>query len=96
MTARQDDVLCGIQRGLAYTEIAAELQISVSTVRSHVLSARRALDATSRTELLWAYTQTKVPEAAEIMHLKAPSLSVVAWRDVIGQVLDALNEARAT
>ncbi len=44
----ENDVMHAIARGLAYKQVAAELGISVSTVRSHVTRALDALAVTSR------------------------------------------------
>ena len=48
LTARQEQVISLIARGLTDKEIASELSISISTVEFHVGVILRSLDAKSR------------------------------------------------
>ncbi|OWQ87532.1 hypothetical protein CDN99_18195 [Roseateles aquatilis] len=50
LTAREDDVLRLLARGLCNKTIARELGIAVGTVKSHVKAILSKLDASSRTE----------------------------------------------
>jgi DNA-binding NarL/FixJ family response regulator len=50
LTAREQDVLTGIWRGLTSTEISSELNISRATVRHHVRQIYAKLDVHSRLE----------------------------------------------
>ena len=52
LTAREIDILHSINRGLSNTSIAAHLFISVSTVKTHVSSILRKLDADNRVQAL--------------------------------------------
>ena len=52
LSAREIDVLQSINHGLANTAIATKLFISVSTVKTHVSSILRKLDADNRVEAL--------------------------------------------
>ena len=52
LTAREIDVLQSISHGCSNTAIAANLFISVSTVKTHVSSILRKLDADSRVQAL--------------------------------------------
>jgi DNA-binding NarL/FixJ family response regulator len=51
LTAREADVLELLQRGRSNAEIAASLQVSVETVRTHARHVYRKLDVHSRREL---------------------------------------------
>jgi DNA-binding NarL/FixJ family response regulator len=52
LSAREIDVLHSINHGLSNTAIAANLYISVSTVKTHVSSILRKLDADNRVQAL--------------------------------------------
>jgi DNA-binding NarL/FixJ family response regulator len=56
LTDREEEVLTAVARGRTNTEIADELYISLSTVKSHLASLMRKLDARNRVEIaMWAY-----------------------------------------
>ncbi|WP_137843946.1 response regulator transcription factor [Microbacterium sp. 2FI] len=58
LTPREEDVLAGIARGLGNSEIARELHLSLSTVKTHLASIMAKIGARNRVELaIWA-TQT--------------------------------------
>ena len=52
LSTREIDVLQSINRGLSNAAIASNLYISVSTVKTHVSSILRKLDATNRVQAL--------------------------------------------
>ena len=52
LSAREIDVLQSISHGLSNTAIATNLYISVSTVKTHVSSILRKLDADNRVQAL--------------------------------------------
>jgi DNA-binding NarL/FixJ family response regulator len=52
LTAREADVLAGLQRRRSNAQIAAELHISIETVRTHARHIYRKLGVSSRRELL--------------------------------------------
>jgi DNA-binding NarL/FixJ family response regulator len=52
LTAREVDVLMGLQRRRSNAQIAAELHVSVETVRTHARHIYRKLGVASRRELL--------------------------------------------
>jgi DNA-binding NarL/FixJ family response regulator len=56
LTEREEDVLLAVARGLTNHEVAAELFISLSTVKTHLGSLMGKLGVRNRVELaLWAY-----------------------------------------
>ena len=56
LTAREEDVLLTVARGRTNAEIADELHISLSTVKTHLASLMAKLGARNRVEIaMWAY-----------------------------------------
>lgn len=56
LTDREEEVLVAVARGRTNTEIADELYISLSTVKSHIASLMTKLGARNRVEVaMWAY-----------------------------------------
>ena len=56
LTHREEAVLDSVARGRTNSEIAEDLHISISTVKTHLASLLRKLDARNRVELaMWAY-----------------------------------------
>ena len=56
LTDREEAVLDSVARGRTNSEIADDLHISISTVKTHLASLLRKLDARNRVELaMWAY-----------------------------------------
>lgn len=61
LTDREEEVLCTLARGRTNDEIARELFISLSTVKTHVASLMGKLGARNRVELaIWAYATKRV------------------------------------
>ena len=61
ITEREEEVLLTVARGLTNQEIAAELHISLSTVKTHLASLMHKLDARNRVEIaLWAYETKRI------------------------------------
>ena len=61
LTDREEQVLLTIARGRTNAEIARELHISLSTVKTHIASLRAKLGARNRVEIaMWAYETGRV------------------------------------
>jgi DNA-binding NarL/FixJ family response regulator len=50
LSPRETDVLDGLARGLTNSEIAAELHLSTSTVKSYLRTAFKKIGASNRTQ----------------------------------------------
>ncbi|MEU4829636.1 response regulator transcription factor [Streptosporangium sp. NPDC023615] len=61
LTGREEQILAAVARGRTNNEIAAELYISLSTVKTHVASLMAKLGARNRVEIaMWAYETDRV------------------------------------
>jgi DNA-binding NarL/FixJ family response regulator len=61
LTAREEEVVVTVARGLTNAEIASELHISLSTVKTHLASLTNKLDARNRVEIaMWAYETKRI------------------------------------
>lgn len=61
LTEREEEVLLTVARGRTNAEIAAELYISLSTVKTHLASLMAKLGARNRVEIaMWAYETGRV------------------------------------
>ncbi len=61
LTEREEDVLVTVARGLTNSEIAHELHISLSTVKTHLTALMNKLGARNRVELaMWAYETGRI------------------------------------
>ncbi|HSV40521.1 MAG TPA: response regulator transcription factor [Nocardioidaceae bacterium] len=61
LTEREEEVLLTVARGRTNSEIAEELHITVSTVKTHVASLMTKLGARNRVEIaMWAYETRRV------------------------------------
>ncbi|MGK3986719.1 response regulator transcription factor [Sorangium sp. So ce136] len=61
LTDREEEVLLTVARGRTNAEIAEELHISLSTVKSHIASLMTKLGARNRVEIaIWAYETHRV------------------------------------
>jgi DNA-binding NarL/FixJ family response regulator len=60
LTPREEDVLALVARGMSNTEVAAELFISLGTVKTHLTGLMTKLDARNRVELaIWALERAR-------------------------------------
>jgi DNA-binding NarL/FixJ family response regulator len=63
LTEREEEVLLTIARGCTNAEIADELHISLSTVKTHIASLMAKLGARNRVEVaMWAYETRRVSD----------------------------------
>jgi DNA-binding NarL/FixJ family response regulator len=61
LTDREEEVLATVARGRTNSEIAADLHISLSTVKAHLSSIMTKLEVRNRVELaMWAYETGRV------------------------------------
>ena len=61
LTPREEDVLRAVARGRTNAEIAAELYVSLGTVKAHLASIMLKLGARNRVEVaMWAYESRRV------------------------------------
>ena len=61
LTSREEEAVVAVARGHTNSEIAAELHISLSTVKTHIASVMTKLDARNRVEIvMWAYETNRV------------------------------------
>ncbi|GIJ55042.1 response regulator [Virgisporangium aurantiacum] len=61
LTDREEQVLAAVARGRTNNEIAAELYITLSTVKTHIASLMAKLAARNRVEVaMWAYETNRV------------------------------------
>jgi DNA-binding NarL/FixJ family response regulator len=61
LTTREEDVLVTVARGRTNTEIADELHISLSTVKTHLGALMNKLGVRNRVELaMWAYETGRI------------------------------------
>ncbi|MGY2004457.1 response regulator [Blastococcus sp. SYSU DS1024] len=62
LTDREEEVLAAVARGRSNDEIARELHIALSTVKTHVGSLMAKLGVRNRVEIaIWAYETRRVP-----------------------------------
>ena len=61
LTSREEEILIPVAGGRTNSEIADELHISISTVKTHLASLMRKLDARNRVEIaMWAHETGRI------------------------------------
>ena len=64
LTTREEEVLLTVARGRTNSEIAGDLHISLSTVKTHLASIMNKIGARNRVEIaMWAYETGRVANA---------------------------------
>jgi len=58
LTARENEILSALVRGLSYKEVAQEMNISMSTVRTHVEHVYAKLEVNSKAEAVAKYLKS--------------------------------------
>lgn len=62
LTRREEDIVVTVARGRTNSEIAVELHISLSTVKTHLTSVMNKLGVRNRVEIaMWAYETDRIP-----------------------------------
>ncbi|MFD6139133.1 response regulator [Promicromonospora sp. NPDC060271] len=73
LTAREEEVLLAVAGGRTNTEIARELFVTLSTVKSHVANLMTKLGARNRVEVaLWAYDTGRLRPAGPARPMRRP------------------------
>ena len=68
LTDREEEVLATVASGRTNSEIAAELHITLSTVKTHIASLMAKLGVRNRVEIaMWAYEHRGSPADHELM-----------------------------
>ena len=76
LTDREEQVLAAVARGRTNSEIAGELYITLSTVKTHIASLMAKLGARNRVEIaMWAYETNRVRNGATPKVRPLPRLS---------------------
>ena len=61
LTSREEEILIPVAKGWTNHEIAGDMNISISTVKTHLASLMRKLNARNRVEIaMWAYETGRV------------------------------------
>jgi DNA-binding NarL/FixJ family response regulator len=61
LTSREEEILIPVAQGWTNHEIADDMHISISTVKTHLASLMRKLDARNRVEIaMWAHETGRV------------------------------------
>ena len=61
LTSREEQILISVAQGWTNHEIADDLHISISTVKTHLASLMRKLNARNRVEIaMWAYETGRI------------------------------------
>ena len=61
LTSREEQILISVAQGWTNHEIADDLHISISTVKTHLASLMRKLNARNRVEIaMWAYETARI------------------------------------
>jgi DNA-binding NarL/FixJ family response regulator len=69
LTDREEQVLRSVASGRTNNEIADELYITLSTVKSHIASLMTKLNARNRVEIaIWAYETSRVRRKYDARH----------------------------
>lgn len=91
LSSKQSQVADYLLEGKTSKEIANELGIQHSTVRTHIHGMYQKFGVADRNALLLAIMRNKTGAAAGLLHQRYPSITIQKWERIIDEVITALE-----